>query len=277
MQQQADDYVRLAHEAWNEAAPIHWRVTRALLDEIKDPSRRDIHQIQIDELQRIGLEGRRVAHLNCNNGRELITMARLGAQNSVGFDISEGFIAQAKDLAKAAGVDCRFVCTDIYKVGPEFDAQFDLVVVTAGALAFMPDLPSYFSIARRMLKPDGRLTIYETHPVTRMFLKDRDRRDRPVELVQSYFAKEPLRHETGLDYQGGTTYQAKPIYYFQHKLADVISACISAGFTLEKFDEYDRDPSQSRTSLETFPATPPLSYILTGRHAEVSGTLRSSV
>jgi SAM-dependent methyltransferase len=268
--QQAEEYVTLAHEAWNEAAPIHWRVTHALLDEIKDPSRRDIHQIQIDELQRIGLEGQRVAHLNCNNGRELITMARLGARRSVGFDISEGFTAQAEELAKAAGVDCQFVCTDIYKIGPEYHDQFDLVVVTAGALAFMPDLTAYFATARRMLKPGGRLTIYETHPVTRMFLKDRDRRDKPVELVQSYFAKEPLRHATGLDYQGGTTYEAKPIYYFQHKLADVISACISAGFALERFGEYDKDPSQARKSLETLPATPPLSYILTCRSAETS-------
>jgi SAM-dependent methyltransferase len=257
----------MAQDAWNEAAPIHWRVTRALLDEIKDPERRDIHQTQIDELQRIGLQGRRVAHLNCNNGRELITMARLGATESVGFDISEGFIGQARELARAANVDCRFVCTDVYKIGNEFHEKFDLVVITAGALAFMPDLVEYFAVARRLLTAGGRLTIYETHPVTRMFLKDRDRRDKPVELVQSYFAQEPVKHETGLDYQGGTTYEAKPIYYFQHKLADVISACIEAGFVLEKFGEYDRDPSQARKSLESLPATPPLSYILTCRLA----------
>jgi SAM-dependent methyltransferase len=266
--QQPNDYVTLAHDAWNEAAPIHWRVTSALLDEIKDPERRDIHQIQIDELQRLGLEGKRLAHLNCNNGRELITMARLGARQSVGFDISEGFVAQADQLAKAAGVDCQFVCTDIYKIGPQFHDQFDLVVITAGALAFMPDLVAYFSIARQMLHPGGKLTIYETHPVTRMFLKDRDRRDKPVELVQSYFAKEPLRHETGLDYQGGTTYEAKPIYYFQHKLADIITACLDAGFVVDKFGEYDRDPSQARKSLEALSATPPLSYILTCKLAK---------
>jgi hypothetical protein len=64
--QATDDYVNLAEEAWNEAAPIHWRVTQALIEEIKDPGRRDIHQIQIDELERIGVKGARVAHLNCN-------------------------------------------------------------------------------------------------------------------------------------------------------------------------------------------------------------------
>jgi SAM-dependent methyltransferase len=269
--QATNDYVNLAHEAWNEAAPIHWRVTRALLEEIKDPDRRDIHQIQIDELERIGIKGKKIAHLNCNNGRELITMARLGATDSVGFDIAEGFIAQAEALAEAAAVDCRFVCTDVYKIDPKFFGAFDLVVVTAGALAFMPDLTAYFGVARRLLNPEGRLTIYETHPVTRMFLKDRDRRDKPVELVQSYFAKEPLRHQTGLDYQGGTTYDAKPIYYFQHKLADVISACIGAGFTIERFGEYDRDPSQARKSLEQLDARPPLSYILTAQVGRSAG------
>jgi SAM-dependent methyltransferase len=260
---ETDHYVRLAEDAWNEAAPIHWRVTQTLLDEMRDPARRDIHEIQIEELKRLGIKGARVAQLNCNNGRELITMARLGAVASVGFDIAEGFIAQARALAAAADADCSFVCSDVYKIGAEFDGQFDLVVITAGALAFMPDLTGYFSVARRLLKPGGSLTIYESHPITRMFLKDRDRREKPVELVYSYFDDEPRRHETGLDYQGGTTYDAKPIYYFPHKLSDILSACLSAGFLIERFGEYGRDPSQARTSLEKVSATPPLSYILT--------------
>lgn len=261
------DYVGLSREAWNEAAPIHWKVTQKLLQDIKDPARRDIHDVQIAELQRIGVQGRSIAQLNCNNGRELITIKRLGAGRCVGFDISQEFVDQAKALSAAAGLDCEFHCRDAYHVGPNFDGQFDLVVITAGALCFMPDLERYFAAARTLLRTGGRLTIYEAHPVTRMFLKDRDRKGAPPELDRSYFDAMPVRHTAGLDYQGGTTYDAKPIYYFQYKLADILMAFVRAGFRIELFEEHDRDPSQSRTSLESIKAKPPLSYILTGRRA----------
>lgn len=258
------DYVELAKTAWNEAAPVHWRVTHTMLDEIKDPEHEFIHAIQVDELARIGIRGARVAHLNCNNGRETIAMRRLGAASCVGFDIAEGFIEQARQLADAAAVgNCTFVCSDVYQLGAEYDNAFDLVVITAGAIAFMPDLEAYFSVARRLLRDNGKLTVYDAHPVTRIFLKDRDRKNRPLEIVQSYFSNAPVQHDTGLDYQGGTTYEASPVYYFQHTLGDVVTACVRAGFAVEKLSEHDRDPSQARSSLEQLKAKLPLSYILT--------------
>ncbi|MDQ0569989.1 SAM-dependent methyltransferase [Variovorax paradoxus] len=258
------NYNQLSREAWNEAAPIHWRVTETLLREIKDPTRRDIHDVQIAELDRIGVHGASVAQLNCNNGRELITIKRMGAGRCVGFDISDEFVSQARQLNEAAGLDCEFVSSDVYDIGPEFAGQFDVVVVTAGALCFMPDLPRYFAIARSLLNKDGVLTIYEAHPLTRMFLKDRDRKGEPLQFVRSYFESDPVLHTAGLDYQGGTTYEAKPIYYFQYKLSDILRAFTQAGFLIDNFEEHDRDPSQSRQSLESLAAKPPLSYILTG-------------
>lgn len=265
------NYNDLSREAWNEAAPIHWKATHRLLEKVKNPARRDIHEVQINELQRIGIAGASIAQLNCNNGRELITIKRLGAGRCVGFDISEQFVKQARQLNEAAELDCEFVCADAYKISEVYEGQFDAVVVTAGALCFMPDLKGYFLAASRLLKPKGVLTIYEAHPLTRMFLKDRDRKGAPLAFVKSYFDNEPLLHTTGLDYQGGTTYDAKPIYYFQHKLADVLMGVVAAGFSLEHFAEHDQDPSQSRLSLESLPATPPLSYILTGRKTEKAG------
>lgn len=259
------NYVQLAERAWNEAAPIHWQVTQSLLEEMKDPNRLYLHNIQIDELKRLSLNVSTVAHLNCNNGRETISIKRLGAPRVVGFDIAQAFISQAKHLAEAANVDCEFVCSDAYEIPQDFNSQFDIVVITAGALTFMPDLTRYFQVAHRLLKKGGWLTIYEAHPITRMYLMDRDRKDRPIEIVKSYFASGPTLHETGLDYQGGTTYKASPIYYFPHKMSDVISAVIEAGFSLVRFIEHDQDPSQARKSFESLPAKPPLSYILTAK------------
>lgn len=260
-----EQFVALAERAWNEAAPVHWKVTEQLLEAIKDPNRLDIHAIQVAELKRLGVASADVAQLNCNNGRETISIKRLGANRAVGFDIAENFIEQARQLSAAANTSCEFVCSDAYKIDQRFNGQFDLAVVTAGALAFMPDLVAYFKVANRLLRKGGWLTIYEAHPITRMFLRDRDRKESPIEIVKSYFASVPVRHEGGLDYQGGTTYNASPVYYFPHKMSDIVNAVIQAGLVIDLFIEHDQDPSQSRTSLETLPNKPPLSYILSAR------------
>ncbi len=265
-----EKYIGFARDAWEEAAPIHWKVTQSLLEEIKDPARRDIHGIQIAELSRVGLAQARVAQLNCNNGCELITIKRLGASRCVGFDIAEGFISQARELAAAADADCEFVCCDAYKVPAGFDGGFDIVVVTAGAIWFMPDLMRYFQVARRLLAPGGILNIYESHPITTMFELDRDRGHAPPKMLYSYFDDEPRRHETGLDYQGDTTYQAKPVFKFRHKLSDVLMACIEAGFVIERFVEHDQDPSRSIQSFEELAIKPPLSFLLTARAVDAS-------
>jgi SAM-dependent methyltransferase len=260
-------YTTLAREAWNEAAPIHWRQSEALLDAFRRPETSFLTPLHLDELKRIGLEGATVAQLNCNNGRETISMCRAGAAAVTGFDISGAFIDQARRLAEAAGSDARFVVADIYEIGAEFDGAFDIVTVTAGALCFMPDLPGYFRVARRLLKAGGRLNVYDCHPITDMFELDRDRGDRPLGFVRSYFDRTPQKHVTGLDYVGGTTYDARAIYYFHHTLGDITGACLEAGFTIRRLEETGEDPSQAFPSLERAAIKPPLSFLLTAERA----------
>jgi len=259
----AEDYVRLAREAWNEAAPIHWKSTHQLVEAIKAGKADFLHDIHAEELRRIGVKGACVGQLNCNNGRELVSIMQLGAGRGVGFDISGGFIEQARELAQAAGANATFVETDVYEIDEDYNGAFDIVVVTAGALCFMPDLERYFSVARRLLRSGGHLSIYESHPITEMFLLDRDRGDQPLEFVQSYFDAEPLRHESGLDYIHNEQYEAKPIYYFHHKLSDIITAVLDGGMTIERFVEHWQDPSQALKKVEAMEVKPPLSFLLT--------------
>ena len=56
----------------------------------------------------MGVQGKDVVQLCCNNGRELISIQRMGANRCVGVDISAAFIAQAEQLNDAAGADCTF-------------------------------------------------------------------------------------------------------------------------------------------------------------------------
>lgn len=258
-------YTTKARTAWNEAAPVHWEKTQTLIDAFREPSTTFITPFHLEELSRIGLKGSKIAHLNCNNGRELISLIRSGAEDGVGFDISSGFIEQANLLRDSAGVNCQFYETDIYDMPDEFADQFDIVLVTAGALCFMPDLPRYFSIARKLLKPGGYLNIYDCHPIVDMFEMDRDREGRELRFIRSYFDDKPIAHTSGLDYVGGTTYQAQEIFYFHHKLSDIVMAALGAKFTLERLEETGEDPSQAFPSIEASAVKPPLSFLLTGR------------
>ncbi len=267
----AAKYVESAKLAWEQAAPIHWRTTNRLLEAIRPDDALFMHDIQINELRRIGINGSDVAQLNCNNGVELITIKRLGSGRSTGFDISAGFINQAKQLAEVAGTSCEFVCSDVYKIPEIYNHNYNIVVVTAGALCFMPDLTEYFAVAKRLLRRGGRITLYECHPITRMFALDREIKDLPhtesaqaQRMVYSYFDEDPIPREVGLDYPGGTTYDSSPVFYFRHKLSDIIMALINAGFNIEKFQEHDKDPSQSITRFESAEVKPPLSFVLTG-------------
>lgn len=50
------------------------------------------------ELEAVGLCGKVIAQFNCNNGRELISALQLGAEHGYGFDISGGYVEQARWL-----------------------------------------------------------------------------------------------------------------------------------------------------------------------------------
>ena len=262
---QAEKYVDLARKAWDEAAPIHWRRSAALVERFADPAATCLPPRHAQELLRIGLAGRRVAQLNCNNGRELVSILGLGAREGTGFDISRAFIDQARQLAAAARAPAEFVVTDVYQIPAAFDGTFDLVVVTAGALCFMPDLRGYLAVAQRLLASGGVLNIHDCHPITDMLEldRDRDRGERPVQLVRSYFDRRPLRHTSGLDYVGNTTYAASEVYYFHHTLADIFQAAIASGLVVEHFDETPDDPSGAYPRLARSEVLPPLSFMLT--------------
>lgn len=249
--------------AWNRAAPVHARQQmEQLLAGFARPDYTALDAIATGMLQSVGLQGRTVAQLCCNNGRELISMVRLGARSGVGFDISEEFVAQGRLLAAAADADCRFVAGDVYDIPAAYDAAFDLVYVSVGALGWLPDLPGFLGIARRLLRPLGWLAIYEMHPILDML--ECEPAD-PPPLRYSYFRTEPYVESGGLDYFGASEYESPPTYWFHHTMAEVIGACLGAGLCLHSFAEYPHDISNVFAYLEPNTIKLPLSYTLTAQ------------
>lgn len=254
-------YTDANREAWNEAAPIHANHNQAhLIERFRDPSFSMLKDVEAAWFDAAGAAGKDVAQICCNNGRELISVKRLGAARCVGFDGAEGFVEQARRLNEAAGADCTFVCTDIYDIGHDYDAAFDIVFITIGVLWWMPDLPRFFAVLERIMRPGATLFIYEQHPVLNMMTVGGP--DDPVEFELSYFDKTPYVDTSGLDYLGGESYDAKPALTFNHTMAEVVMAGIANGLAVERVEEFPDHISNTWYNVEKQIDGFPMSFML---------------
>jgi ubiquinone/menaquinone biosynthesis C-methylase UbiE len=255
---QRREFTDANREAWNEAAPVHAKVNRAeLLEGFAKPGYSTLADHCLDRLKEIGVQGKSVAQLCCNNGRELLSLKNLGAGHCVGFDASAAFVEQAQELAKVSGhTDVEFVVTDVYEIPPDKAGPYDIVVTTIGVLSWMPDLDGFFDVIARLTRTGGHVFIEETHPVLLMY--EEGEGDESSYLAYSYFKDEPWLETTGLDYYEGTKYESKPHYAFQHTLSDIVMAAIDRGFVLRHFAELGYDISHFCADLEHAEAKPPM-------------------
>ncbi len=258
-----DDFVEANRQLWNEAADIHASHSGdSLQKRVQAPNFSTFDDVERSIFKEIGLPGKAVIQLACNNGRELISVKKAGAGRCMGVDVSEKFIAQARQLATLAGVEIEFLCQSVYDLPRHLDGQFDLVYITIGACGWLPDLDAFFEIIARLLKPNGQVFIYEMHPMLDMF-------DAKKGLVvdSSYFRDEPFVQGEGADYLDPSQTLHSVSYWFHHKLSEIIGGCLHHGLMLTHFDEYGHDLSMEYAAFEDFDKKPPLSFSLVARKA----------
>lgn len=196
------------------------------------------------QLRAMDWQGKRAAQFCCNNGRELLSLMRLGAAEGVGFDIAENIIQQARGTAQKAGIqNCRFVACNILDIDPQYRQSFDFLLFTIGAITWFQDLGPLFQKAADCLKPGGVLMLHDFHPVMNMLPMpgepefDPQRLDR---IVYSYFRTEPWLENEGMGYLS-EQYASKTFTSFSHTMADIINAVSGAGLRVTKLREFDYD------------------------------------
>ena len=204
---QRREFTDANREAWDEVAPMHEKANQSqLLDAFSDPEYNALDDHCLDRLKEVGIAGKSVAQICCNNGRELLSLKNLGAGRCVGFDASAAFIEQAIELAKVSRhTDVEFVTTDIYEIPPDKAGPYDIVMSTVGVISWMPDLSGFFEVIGRLTKAGGHIFIEETHPVLMMY-EEGDGAE-PSYLKYSYFKDDPWVETKGLDYYEETEYE----------------------------------------------------------------------
>lgn len=259
------DAIAANRAAWDASAPFHrgnasWR--RHAEGFASDPAYSCFDPPMAAALREVGVAGKAAAQLCCNNGRETVSLMNLGAARAVGFDQSSAFLAQARELAALAGRECEFVGADVTAIDPRYDGAFDLVVVTIGVFGWMPDLGRFMDGAARILRPGGRLLVHEEHPVASMFEPSSDA---PLLVRHSYFHDAPVVLDRAIVYDGAPAQQVGRHYWFTHTLSRVMTAMISRGLVIERFEEYADNISTTEFDALEQGRKLPLSYVLGAR------------
>jgi SAM-dependent methyltransferase len=248
--------------AWNASAPHHkttetWRTLRAAVSR-SDFSCFDFTLTQL--LASIGVVGKDVIQLGCNNGRECLSLLGLGAQRVVGVDQSSAFLDQARELASVSPHEPEFVEADIHSLPPELNGRFDVALITIGVLNWMPDLGVFFPCVSKTLRRGGTLVVYETHPFLEMFAPESADPFRPTE---SYFRTTPFVEERVIVYEGESAGKSAPYYWFVHRLSDIFTAVLTSGMRISAFKEFEHSNREEAYAIyEHQQAQLPMCYTL---------------
>lgn len=254
--------------AWNQATAYHQRArNRSLHVGFQDPEfttlKRKRDEAVNERLKQIDLTGKAIAHIPCNNGRELLSLMRLGAKEGVGFDISDAAILEAEELARIAKANASFVRTNALEIDEAYNGYFDFIYISQGSLQWFPDLNDYFSVISRLLKKDGRIIIFEIHPFKYFFENGFTFQEQNFDKLTSYFETGPNHYPKGLDYFGNVEYESEECFWFMHKMSDVIAAILHHGIEIEDFAEYPFD--LDGTPNPDVEGKLPFSYLITAK------------
>ncbi|MEN4829522.1 class I SAM-dependent methyltransferase [Pseudomonas sp. P39-UII1] len=231
------DVIASNRDAWNASADHHRRSAEwaRLTDAVADKGFSCLDSTLTEQLNQVGLTGKAVIQLGCNNGREALSLFALGALEVMGVDQSSEFLKQAHELAERSQYSPEFVEADIHELPATLNERFDVALITIGVVNWMPDLGLFFSHVARTLKPGGKLVIYETHPFLEML--DPEASD-PWRISTSYFQAEPLVESVAIVYEGKGEANGQQSYWHVHRLSDQLMGVVGAGLRLCAFNEY---------------------------------------
>jgi SAM-dependent methyltransferase len=226
---------------WDERAPAHAKSAGYRVDRFAaDPAY--LSEVIRFDLPRLGdVAGLRGVHLQCHIGTDTISLARLGARMT-GLDFSPAAVAEARVIARAAGVEVDFVESDVYAAADVLPrGEFDLVFTGIGALCWLPDIRRWAAVVAALLKPGGRLFLREGHPM--LWAMHEETVD-GLKVAYPYFETEqPLVFdEPGTYVDTAIEFRHNVSHSWNHGLGEVVTALLNEGMRLTTLVEHDSVP-----------------------------------
>ena len=226
----------------------------------------DITERTRNTLKQIRTEGTVIGQFCCNNGRELLSLVKSGkAKKGVGFDIAENQVAFANAKAKELQLPCVFEAVNIYDIDDRYREQFDVVIITIGALCWFNDLNRFFAVVAKCMKPGAVILINEEHPCKNMLAAEGEEIYDPAHTLEcrySYFEHEWTGNE-GMYYITKKNYRSKTFTDFSHPLSETVSGLCGNGIVITGLQEFDYDITGGFNAVDH--QGYPLSMIIRGR------------
>ncbi|EOL43656.1 methyltransferase domain-containing protein [Enterococcus caccae] len=208
----------------------------------------------------------KIAHLCCNNGKEVFSLAKLNALEAVGFDFNQIVIDEAKNRTKLLKLNnVKFIQSEIGDIDSKYNKNFDIVLVNVGTLGWFPSLDYFFSTVSRMLKPNGEVFINDIHPFCEILNDDRNESLSPLEVTGSYFSKQPFFNEKGIDYIGKKQYKSLKSNWYNFTISELLNSLVKNNLDLISFEEYSEDIGGIYPILKEQAVKVPLSFSIVAK------------
>lgn len=236
--------IRNLHQAnrkgWNEGAAAYWL---DLEDQIEFLARggKNFCPPELPHLSDLAEWCGRAVHLQCAGGTDTLSLYNAGAREVVGIDISDEMIAIANAKSQALNAPATWERCDVLDTPAEFDGTADLVYTGRGALCWIMDITKWATVASRLLKPGGRLYIFEGHPVSDLWCLEESTYILDPEYG-NYFQERPIASsgwpDTYIGDLGKPQEQHAPKHERFWPLGKVVNAVIASGLQISKLEEH---------------------------------------
>lgn len=231
------NYLATNQDHWNKSTETHWDSEFYNVKAWLAGNDENIRSIERNLLPN-DLTGLKILHLQCHFGQDTLSLARMGAKETVGVDLSDRAIERANELSDLAGItNARFINCDIYSLPDHLEevGTFDVVFTTYGTIGWLPDLDKWAAVVNRYLKPGGSLILVDFHPF--MWTLNYDRNG----FEYSYFNRQTIVEEAAHSYTDGEKAASREVGW-NHDFGEILTALLSQGLKLEIFQEFDYSP-----------------------------------
>jgi SAM-dependent methyltransferase len=228
-----NEYIETNRRHWDEVVPLH--VASDFYD--VESFRAGGSTLLRVEREEVGdVRGKTLLHLQCHFGMDTLSWPREGAIVT-GVDFSAEAIKAARSLAAELAIDARFVESDVYKLPEVMDRTFDIVFASYGVLCWLPDLPTWASIAANFVKPGGIFYVVDGHPLGTSL--DDEAGSVSLRLSYPYMSGEPMVIDADGTYADRRAkIQNRRTYEFSHNLGEIVSSVIDSGLGIEFLHEW---------------------------------------
>ncbi len=234
------DYFDTNKKLWDAKTTIHKDSEFYDLENFKK-GKTSLKKFELDALGDVS--GKSLLHLQCHFGQDTLSWARMGAK-ATGADLSSKSIELAKELNKELGLDAKFVQANVLELDQHLEGKFDIIFTSYGTIGWLPDLDQWAHVINHFLKPGGIFYIADFHPLLYMYDWENN------EMKYPYFntgAFEEVEEGTYADRESGIALKE---YFWQHSLAETLSALLKKGLQLIDFQEFKESPYNCFPNME---------------------------